>query len=180
MGSRANTSAGTPRSPSIRSSSLASAYPDEAIVAGLRDVKWPGRFQQIGSRVVLDGAHNTAAARCLAQTWRETFGENRATLIFGALSDKDLAGMCGALLPIAERVITVPVRSARTSTAEDLRALCQKLAPEVTCNTAPDLATALQLAGEHPERALVTGSLFLIGEAVTQLQNQPLPLASAQ
>ena len=154
--------------------------PDEAIVAGLRDVKWPGRFEQIGSHIVLDGAHNTAAARCLAQTWRETFGENRATLIFGALADKDLSGMCSALLSIAERVITVPVRSARSSMADDLRAICQNIAPEVACSTAPDLATALQLAGEKPERTLVTGSLFLIGEAVTLLHNQPPPPTSAQ
>jgi dihydrofolate synthase/folylpolyglutamate synthase len=154
--------------------------PDEAIIKGLRDVQWPGRFQQINSRVVLDGAHNPAATRCLAQTWLEIFGSEKATLILGALADKDLTGMCKALLPISARVIMVPVHSARTSQAEDLRQLCQKLAPDVPCSTAPDFAAALKMAEESPGRALVTGSLFLIGEAMAHLENRPAPLTSAQ
>jgi dihydrofolate synthase/folylpolyglutamate synthase len=154
--------------------------PDEAIIAGLRDARWPGRFEQVTPRVILDGAHNPAAIRCLAQTWRETHGEDRATIILGAMADKDLPGMCRALLPIAARVITVQVRNPRSSTAENLRAVLQTIAPDLPCTIAPDIATALKLAEETPEMALVTGSLFLIGDAIAHLKNLPPAASSSQ
>jgi dihydrofolate synthase / folylpolyglutamate synthase len=154
--------------------------PDEAVIAGLRDVRWPGRFEQVTPRLVIDGAHNPAAARCLAQTWREVYGEQRATVVFSALADKDISGMCRALLPIAARFVTVPVRNARSRTAEDLRIHCQNLAPEIPCTAAPDISSALKIAQESPEPVLVTGSLFLIGDAITHLQNLPSAEASAQ
>jgi len=36
---------------------------------------------------VIDGAHNPGAARILAQTWREVFGNQKATLVLAVLSD---------------------------------------------------------------------------------------------
>jgi dihydrofolate synthase/folylpolyglutamate synthase len=154
--------------------------PDEAVVQGLRDVQWPGRFQRIGPRVVLDGAHNPAAARRLTETWCETFGSESATLILGVLADKDVRGMCEALLPIAERIVAVPVRSERTSTVEDLQQHFQSLAPGIPCAVAPDIGHALRLARQNGEKILVTGSLFLVGEALAHLENLPQPLNSAQ
>jgi len=41
-------------------------------------------------RTIIDGAHNPAAVRVLAQTWREVFGDQKATLILAVLSDKNL------------------------------------------------------------------------------------------
>ncbi len=154
--------------------------PDEAIIKGLREVKWPGRFQQMNQKLVLDGAHNPAATRVLTQTWKEVFGDDKATLILGILADKDVASMCTGLAPIAARAIMVPVHSARTSKAEDLQQVWQKTVPDVPCSTAPDFATALKMAEESPERALATGSLFLIGEATAHVENLPAPVMSAQ
>ncbi len=154
--------------------------PDEAVVKGLRDVRWPGRFQQVDKQLVIDGAHNPAAARRLVETWREVHGDNRATLILGILADKDMRGICEALLPIASRVIAVPVRSDRTSTTDALVTLFMGLNPSVDCTTAPDLQTALQIARESSDRILVTGSLFLVGEALAIAENRPVPVASAQ
>jgi dihydrofolate synthase/folylpolyglutamate synthase len=138
----------------------------EAIVRGLREVQWPGRFQQCGERLVLDGAHNPAAAIRLVETWREVFGDERATVILGVLSDKDLRAICAALLPIAAQVIAVPVRSPRTSAPGDVCAVMSELDPAVRCLPVSDLATALAEAANYRERALVCGSLFLVGEAL--------------
>jgi len=154
--------------------------PDEAVIKGLRDVKWPGRFQQIDGQLVVDGAHNPAAARRLAETWREVFEAEKATLVLGMLADKDIRGMCDALLPLAARVITVPVRSDRSSTPVELSTICKELAPSVPCTSAPDFQTAIKMARENSEKILVTGSLFLVGEALASLNNQPAPLASKQ
>ncbi len=78
---------------------------DPAIARGLASVDWPARFQCWDARIIIDGAHNPAAARVLAQTWREIFGDQRASLILGILSDKDLPGICAALAPIVSYVL---------------------------------------------------------------------------
>ncbi len=143
--------------------------PEHAIVRGLREVHWPGRFQCVDDGMVLDGAHNPAAARQLAETWREAFGSEQATLIIGVLRDKDARGVLAALLPIAARVITVPVRSMRAHTAEELGEIVRELAPQLPCAAAVDLASALRVARATPELVLLTGSLFLVGEALARL-----------
>lgn len=140
----------------------------EAIVRGLREVQWPGRFQQIGEKLVLDGAHNPAAAVRLAETWREIFGGEPATLILGVLADKDLRAICAALLPLAARVIAVPVPSPRTAAPEEVQAVVRELEPEMPCGAVPDLATALAQAAACPERTLLCGSLFLVGAALAR------------
>src|SRR5207244_12699417 len=59
-----------------------------AIARGLASIEWPARFQRWDQRTIIDGAHNPAAARLLAETWREIFGDQRATLVLAILSDK--------------------------------------------------------------------------------------------
>ena len=44
---------------------------ESAIIRGLANVEWPARFQRWDERTIIDGAHNPAAARVLAETWRE-------------------------------------------------------------------------------------------------------------
>ncbi len=153
----------------------------DAIVRGLREVQWPGRFQQIGEKLILDGAHNPAAAVRLAETWREIFGAEPATLVLGVLADKDLPAMLAALLPLAARVIAVPVRSPRSAAVDEVRTAVRGLAPELPCAAARDVASALAAAEASPERVLLCGSLFLVGEALAQLEAQGgLPEATAQ
>ena len=132
------------------------------ITNALGVVEWPGRFQRIeDGRIILDGAHNPHAARQLAQTWREEFGEEKATLILGAMADKDIAGVIAELTPIAASIRCVRVNNPRSLSAAELAELAQGTAYET-------LATAL----ENPpaERVLITGSLFLIGEALTHFR----------
>src|SRR5213076_1906440 len=86
---------------------------DAAIARGLATVEWPGRFQCWDKRTVIDGAHNPAAARILAETWREVFGEERATLILAILSDKDLRKICETLASISDRIWLPKIRTER-------------------------------------------------------------------
>ena len=157
---------------------------EEAARRGLTGVAWPGRFQRCGEdgRVILDGAHNPAAAERLAQTWREEFGAAaRATVVLGVLRDKDATGVIRALATVAARFVAVPVRtSPRTTPAEELRAALTETAPDVPAETAADLPDALARAREHGERVLVTGSLFLVGEALARLAGAAAPEASWQ
>lgn len=129
------------------------------IYNALRVVEWPGRFQRVeDGRIILDGAHNPHAARQLAQTWREEFGEEKATLILGAMADKDVAGVIAELAPIAAEIRCVRVNNPRSLSAAELTKLAQG-------TTYDSLAAALE--NLPAERVLITGSLFLIGEALT-------------
>ncbi len=154
--------------------------PGEAVDQGLRSVEWPGRFQQITPRFILDGAHNPGAARRLAETWREVFGEKRATLILGILQDKDVRGVCEALLPIAGRILAVPVQNPRSATTQEICRAIGELAPRQECIAVRDLSAAIRLATTMERRTLITGSLFLVGEALTHFQSTEPPEISAQ
>jgi len=152
----------------------------EAIARGLRTVDWPGRFQQITPRVVLDGAHNPASARRLAETWREVFGDKRATLILGVLQDKDVGGICAALLPVAGRVIAVAVQNPRSATPQEICRALGEIAPRQECIAVRDLPAALRIAESMGRRMLITGSLFLVGEALAHFQAGAVLEVSAQ
>ena len=146
----------------------------------MRDVVWPGRFQQIDPRFVLDGAHNPAAAQRLAETWREVHGEKRATLILGILRDKDMRGICEALLPIAGRILAVPVQNPRSATPQEICKAIGQVAPRQECIAVRDLTAAIRIARSMERRTLITGSLFLVGEALAHFGAQPSPTPSAQ
>jgi dihydrofolate synthase/folylpolyglutamate synthase len=124
-------------------------------------VQWPGRFQKLDDRFVLDGGHNPHAAAQLVRTWREEFGAERSLVIFGALADKNFGAMFATLAGIAEEIWIVPVRSARAANPETLAA-----AAPMPARIFESLEAGLAEAARQDRRVLVTGSLFLVGEAL--------------
>ncbi len=139
---------------------------------GLVRTSWPGRFQIVrrDPTVVLDGAHNAAAADRLAATLREHAAGRRLTLILGVLRDKNYDQMCQILSPLAVRVVCVPVHSERTSEPDQLARWCKSANPAANVTVERDLVTAYRRAmDESAETIAITGSLFLVGEAMDRL-----------
>ena len=155
--------------PSLRSG--ATGIDDAAITRGLATVEWPGRFQCWDKRTVIDGAHNPAAARTLAQTWREIFGDERATLILAVLSDKDLRGICEALAPIADSCLLPRIRSKRAADPVEL----QEILADLACKSEifSSFADAFARARERSAPILIAGSLHFVGEALANLRSEP-------
>ena len=137
-----------------------------AVREGLAKVHWPGRFQRIGERLILDGAHNPAGTGQLIQTWEEYLKRQRATIIFGGMRDKDLASMISILSSLAVRFLIVPVRSQRTASTEEIARFVPKHVPCAQCHSAEE---ALGLARSFEDPILVTGTLFLVGEVLSIL-----------
>ena len=135
----------------------------DIIRQGLGTVNWPGRFERIRPHITLDGAHNPHAAESLANTWREVHGEAKATLIFGAVSAKDIEGILKHLAPIAERILFCPVDSPRATPCEEMVAALPENAPHHAIHE--DLMSAIQAAERHEDPILTAGSLYLIGQA---------------
>ena len=146
---------------------------DSAIARGLASIEWPARFQRWDERTVIDGAHNPGAARVLAETWREVFGDQRATLILAVLSDKDLRGICEALAPISDYVLLPKIRSERAARPEDLARALSAIIPSLHYSIAPSIGDALDQARERSHPILLTGSLHFAGEALAHLRGEP-------
>ena len=134
---------------------------DEAAGQGLRDVRWPGRFQVVDERIVLDACHNPHAAAQLLVNWRDVYGMEKATVIFGALGDKDYSAMLRILEPISREVLLVPISSERSAAPEALAAACA-----IKHRIFQSVKEALEASRG---RILITGSLFLVGEALQVL-----------
>jgi dihydrofolate synthase/folylpolyglutamate synthase len=146
---------------------------DSAISRGLSSIEWPARFQRWDKRIIIDGAHNPAAARALAETWRETFGTKRATLVLAVLSDKDLRRICEALAPISEFVLLPKIRSERATDPDALAQIISTIAQTLPCSTTGSILEALEIAHAKPNPILITGSLHFAGEALAHLRGEP-------
>jgi dihydrofolate synthase/folylpolyglutamate synthase len=148
---------------------------EPAIRAGLARARWPGRLEIVGRdpMLVLDGAHNPAGARALARSLRELFGGAPLTLVLGLSQDKDARAILGALVPLAARVVLTRAANPR---AADPRALVAALPPtSIPVEIAESPAQALGVAMRSPHTPIVgvAGSLFLLGEVLTQLAGEP-------
>lgn len=139
----------------------------EGIRESLAATRWPGRFQEVGESLVLDGAHNPEAAIVLRQAWEEQFPEEKAHLIFGAAESKDVVSVFRELLPIIGSVNFVPIRSERRLSAQEMEAAFRNAGGEVSSESSLSLSDALSQAKDKDGRTLVAGSLFLIGEALS-------------
>ncbi|MFZ9920258.1 MAG: bifunctional folylpolyglutamate synthase/dihydrofolate synthase [Terrimicrobiaceae bacterium] len=150
----------------LRASDL--AISESAIRDGLLATEWPARFQRVGERFIVDGAHNSHSATALVQTWREVFAGCQATVVFGALADKDYPEILALLEPLAARFLFVPVENPRTESPA-------VLAPRVhrPAHIHATLESALRASLDFPEPVLVTGSLFLAGEALRVFEQNP-------
>jgi dihydrofolate synthase/folylpolyglutamate synthase len=146
---------------------------DSPIARGLATVDWPARFQRWNDRIVIDGAHNPASAHVLAQTWRESFGDQNASLILAILSDKDLRGIYEALVPITDSVLLPKIRSERAASPEDLARIVSTVTPPLPYSITDSIADALALARTKPNPILLTGSLHFAGEALAYLRGEP-------
>jgi dihydrofolate synthase/folylpolyglutamate synthase len=137
----------------------------------LAEVKWNGRLQTLetpsGQRIVLDGAHNISGARALANALGgASLPESRArAMIIGILADKDVPEICAALAPLANRIALVPVQTERTADPFALVSACAVANPRALVSQHGTLADAFQALSRYSE-VVVTGSLYLIGEAL--------------
>jgi dihydrofolate synthase / folylpolyglutamate synthase len=152
---------------------LRSAFPvsDDAIERGLREVQWPARFQVVQRGVqtlILDGAHNPAGARALADTLRARHFGQPFTLVLGTLEDKNWREVCEVLAPLAARIIAAPVASARSASATDLVEACKAINPRAEVLPVDSCAEALRLTSGD-SLVVLTGSLYLVGEVLELL-----------
>lgn len=144
---------------------------NRAIRKGLKKLKWPARLQIMGTRplFIVDGAHNVYSIHRLLESIKNYFRFNRAIVIFGASSDKDITGMAEELGLFASHIILTASGHARSAGVQYLTETFHKAGIETlrADNPPQALANALALATED-DLILATGSLFLAAEIQTR------------
>lgn len=139
----------------------------DAIKKGLEKTLWPGRFEIIQKNpfIILDGAQNVASAEALKDTIKKIFGVQKVILILGVSQDKDLKGICKALEPIAETVILTKANNPRASEPKNLAEFFPKNKDVKISSSVKEALELSQSILEKTDIILVTGSLFVVGEA---------------
>ena len=137
--------------------------PDDAVREGLETARWPARLERFvvrGVDILLDAAHNPAGARALASHLEE-IGWSRITLLFGAMHDKDVAGMLEAVGHQCETIVCTTAPNPRALSAAELARVARRFAPTVESIEDPSMALERALALHRP--VVAAGSIFLIG-----------------
>ena len=147
----------------------------EAIEQGIRETRWPGRFQVFRAtnstpECVFDVAHNPAGAWALRSTLSNSYEDRRLIFIFGAMRDKAIAEMCEILFPMAERVIATQADNPRSATAQEISQAAHRTHAEIelSADVQSALARAKELAGANGV-IVITGSIYVVGEAMRVL-----------
>ena len=146
-----------------------------SIERGVREVRWPGRFQVVAAHdgwpeIVLDVAHNPAGAWALRSALSEQYDGRPMIFVFGAMRDKAIAEMAEILFPLAERVIAARPDNPRSASTEEIQQAGSRTGAEIEAIAGvPDaMQRARSLAGADSV-VVVTGSIYLVGEAMRVL-----------
>jgi dihydrofolate synthase/folylpolyglutamate synthase len=152
--------------------------PLPAIRSGLARNKWPGRLEIVSTSpfVIIDGAHNLAAARNLAAFLREELADRALTLVVGILDDKPFREILETLLPVCRKAILTSPKIHRALPAEALRDAARGLTAEIA--VIPDVSEAVGHAMKNAagnEAICIAGSLYVVGEAKAYLEKLGFP-----
>ncbi|ABQ27436.1 bifunctional folylpolyglutamate synthase/dihydrofolate synthase [Geotalea uraniireducens] len=135
--------------------------------SGIEKAHWPGRMEILGTspRILLDGAHNPAGSKALAEAL-EDIPRDRLLIVAGMMGDKDVDGILGPLLPLADEMLAVAPSLARALPSEKLAEFCRSrgVTAHDAGTVAAGLSSARDIAGPD-DLILVCGSLFTVGEA---------------
>jgi dihydrofolate synthase/folylpolyglutamate synthase len=139
---------------------------------GLKSAHWPGRLQVVSRNplLILDGAHNPGAIRCLAKAIQEGFQYKRLILVLGVMADKDVRNILRGIVPRADYVLFTRPEYYRAAAPDTLMQEASSLGKPGEIQ--PTLAKALDRTKRLADRddlILVTGSLFTVGETMANL-----------
>jgi dihydrofolate synthase/folylpolyglutamate synthase len=151
------------------------AITPETIERGIRETRWPGRFQVIRAEngapeYVFDVAHNPAGAWALRSTLSACYEDRLLTFVFGAMRDKAIGEIAEILFPLAERVIVTRADNPRSATPDEIREAAARTSTDIedAADVASALGRACSLAGPQGV-VVITGSIYIVGEAMQAL-----------
>lgn len=143
---------------------------EEIIREGARTARLPGRFERRtihGKQVILDGAHNIDSARVLRDSLKAYAPGSEFALVTNMLQGHDNRAFYRTLSKLVRETHVVPIGFHRALSVDETVASLQRL--EMSVQGHRDLREGLQSALDSPYPVLVTGSFYLVGEALQLL-----------
>jgi dihydrofolate synthase / folylpolyglutamate synthase len=156
---------------------LERALDRDAVRLALGAATSPGRLEVAARRplVILDGAHNPAAAGALAEALPDTFTWDRLHLVLGVFADKDLEGIVSPLAPLADAGYATAVDSVRARSPREVAdAMAVHGIATEPFSSVPDALDAAARTASDGDLILVTGSLYTVADARRALLEDPL------
>ena len=148
------------------------AITDEAIVTGMANTRWVGRIQWTmwqGHKLLVDGAHNPAAAVALRQ-YVDTL-KTPISWVMGMLSTKSHHEIFQALFRPGDRLYLVPVPGHSSAQPDTLADVARSVSLDLdSIDTYPELIAGLTAAMTHTDthQPVLCGSLYLLGHFLKQ------------
>jgi len=139
----------------------------ESALDGLRSATWPGRLQVIrwqNKTLVVDGAHNAEAAETLVRSLAILFTGMRLSWIIALSRNKDAAAFFEKLAALPGQLICTRFDNPRAANQGDLCGIAR--AAGFAPLEAPTLTAAMTQIEPSSEVVVITGSLYLAGEAL--------------
>lgn len=147
------------------------AISEEALYAGLKNARWPGRVELLRQDpvVIVDGAHNPQGFAALMETTDLLFPGKKLKIVLGVLADKDFRSGIDIAVPHAEKfyAVTPPSYRALSSDelAEDIRQ--QSAVPVVPFESIPEAIEAALRESDRDSVICILGSLYQVGDVRT-------------
>ncbi len=165
------------------------ALPARAFERGLLEADWPARLQRLRggplvalaparAEVWLDGAHNEAGGRVLAEAMAnfEDQSPRPLALICGSLASKDTAGFLAHFKGLAQETLAVPIVGEHSGrAAEEVATIARGVG--LSAAACDSVASALRFLSARdwrkPPRILIAGSLYLAGQVLEENGDAP-------
>ena len=163
--------------------------PNGALERAMIEVDWPARLQRLRggplvalaparAEVWLDGAHNEAGGRALAEAMADLEDQSPRplALICGTLTTKDTAGFLAHFKGLAQETLAVPIAGEHSGRpAEEVAAIARDVGLHAVASDG--VASALRFLAARPwptpPRILIAGSLYLAGAVLEENGDPP-------
>lgn len=137
------------------------------IIDGLSSINNPGRFEIISENpmIILDGAHNSAAAENLSRSIKKYLSDKKLCIITGVMADKDYNTFASILAPLSDKIYAVNVSNNRALDSKSYAEVLSKYNKNtVAFDNFNDVVENLICNDENFDAYLVTGSFYLISD----------------
>jgi len=144
-----------------------------SIERGVTTTRWRGRLENIafgGKEIWIDGGHNAHAIAAVVPFIAERVPPPRL-LVFGIMSDKDVAEVTSALFPLFDAIIATEPYPPRSAPAAQLVEIARGMSIDAVAESEPKRAIARALASRD-QSIVIAGSLYLAGAAIEFLDAQ--------
>ena len=139
---------------------------EENIRDGLRDVRWPGRFDIMrrDPLFIIDGGHNPQCIEALVKNIQDYLPGQKLVVLTGVLADKDYVDMYQPVMPYVKQFICVTPPNPRKLDADKLAAYLESTGIPAApyAEIADGVKAAIEAAGKDGV-VLCFGSLYMIG-----------------